>query len=31
MANYHVADGRIQSYAVFFDQQAVFEQLGLTE
>jgi steroid delta-isomerase-like uncharacterized protein len=31
MANCHVADGRIQEYRVYFDQQAVFEQLGLAE
>lgn len=31
MANCHVADGRIQEYRVYFDQQEVFEQLGLSE
>lgn len=31
MANYHVADGRIQEYRVYFDQQEIFEQLGLSE
>jgi len=31
MANCHVADGRIQEYRVYFNQQAVFEQLGLAD
>ena len=31
MATCHVADGRIQEYRVYFDQQAVFEQLGLSD
>lgn len=31
MANCHIADGRIQEYRVYFDQQAVFKQLGLTD
>lgn len=31
MANCDIADGRIQEYRVYFDQQEVFEQLGLTD
>lgn len=31
MANCHVADGRIQEYRVYFNQQEVFEQLGLAD
>lgn len=31
MATCHVKDGRIQEYQVYFDQQEVFEQLGLAE
>jgi len=31
MANCRVADGRIQEYRIYFDQQEVFEQLGLSE
>ena len=31
MARYHVTEGKIQEYRVCFDQQAVFEQLGLAE
>lgn len=31
MANCHVADGRIQEYRVYFDQQEIFKQLGLTD
>lgn len=31
MATCHVADGRIQEYRVYFDQQDVFQQLGLAE
>lgn len=31
MATCHVADGRLQEYRIYFDQQEVFEQLGLTE
>ena len=31
MAKYHVADDKVREYRVCFDQQAVFEQLGLTD
>jgi steroid delta-isomerase-like uncharacterized protein len=31
MANCYAADGRIQEYRVYFNQQDVFEQLGLTD
>lgn len=31
MANCYVSNGRIQEYRVYFDQQEVFEQLGLSE
>jgi predicted ester cyclase len=31
MAKYYVVDSEIRVYRVCFDQQAVFEQLGLTE
>jgi steroid delta-isomerase-like uncharacterized protein len=31
MAKYHVVDDKVREYRVCFDQQAVFEQLGLTD
>ena len=31
MAKYYVVDSEIREYRVYFDQQAVFEQLGLIE
>jgi steroid delta-isomerase-like uncharacterized protein len=31
MSKYRVEDGKIQEHRVYFDQQEVFQQLGLTE
>lgn len=31
MEKLRIADGRLQEHRVYFDQQEVFEQLGLTE
>lgn len=31
MSKFHIADGKVQEHRVYFDQQEIFEQLGLTD